>query len=80
MGGAEVGNGKIPPAVFKSWPDGMKAGLGDVGNNPVKTWLIRHTSGNIWVHLVMSPTSGSYIIAHEKPHGILRARPADEKL
>ena len=79
LGGAEVGNGKIPPAVFKKWPAGMKAGLGDVANYPVKTWLVRHTSGNVWVHLVMTPTGASYIIAHEKPHGVPRARPTDEE-
>ena len=83
LGGAEVGNGKIPPSVTKSWPDsitvGFVDGLGDVYNNPVKTWLIRHVSGNIWIQLVSNSAGGSYIIAHEKPHGTGRAQPAVEK-
>lgn len=70
MGGVQVGEGKIPAEVSGQWGEeiklGMMMGLGDVYNQPVKTWVVRRPEGNIWVQLVQDSAQGWLTIGQEK--------------
>lgn len=70
MGGRKVYEGKVPREEIDAWGDeitqGFIDGLGDVYNDPVKTYVVRRNDGNIWVHLVTDNVHGSYVIGQEQ--------------
>ncbi len=70
MGGVKVSEGRIPREAVEGWGDeitqGFIAGLGDVYNQPVTTYLVRRTDGNIWIHFLSTTAQGAYVVGQEK--------------
>ncbi len=70
LGGFLVSEGKVPSQETDRWGDeikmGFNDGLGDVYNNPARTYLIRRNDGNIWLHLVTNSATGGYVVGLEQ--------------
>jgi len=70
LGGRKVSEGRIPREVIDGWgteiTQGFNAGLGDVWNAPVSTYVVRHADGNIWLHLVTNSAQGWYVVGREQ--------------
>lgn len=70
LGGRKVSEGDIPYETVKSWGDeiitGFSGGLGDVYNNPAATYVVRHASGNIWIHLVADTSQAWIVLGQEE--------------
>lgn len=57
-GGVRVASGQVPESAYAALPDAMRQelldALGDLGNSPVTTYVIRRADRTIWVHAVVS--------------------------
>lgn len=66
-GGVKVTEGRIPNEAISTLDEDItvdrNAGLGDIWNEPVTTYLIRRADQDIWVHLVTNSAMGSWTIA-----------------
>lgn len=70
-GGVKVADGKIPRQATSTLTEevtvGHNAGLGDVYNSPVTTYVIHRADQDIWVHLVTDSAMGSWTIVATEP-------------
>ncbi|PZU09925.1 MAG: flagellar motor protein MotB [Sphingomonas sp.] len=70
-GGAPVAEGKIPPDVAKTIGRDvtidMNGALGDIYNDPVKTWAIRRADREIWLHFTATSAMGTLTVVETKP-------------
>ena len=57
-GGVRIASGQIPQTAYAGLPEVMRQqlldALGDVGNSPATTYVIRRADRTIWVHAVVS--------------------------
>lgn len=70
MGGQKVSEEKIPGQVIDGWGNeitqGFITGLGDVYNEPARTYVVHRDDGNVWLQLVTNSAEGWYIVGKEK--------------
>ena len=70
LGGRKVSEGRIPREVIDGWgteiTQGFSAGLGDVWNVPVTTYVVRRADGNIWLHLAANSSQAWYVVGREE--------------
>lgn len=57
-GGVRIASGQIPQSAYMDLPEATRQGLldalGDIGNSPATTYVIRRADRTIWVHAVVS--------------------------
>lgn len=57
-GGVRIASGDIPQSAYTALPEAMRlellSALGDLGNSPATTYVIRRADRTIWVHAVVS--------------------------
>ena len=70
MGGVQVSEEKIPDDTVKGWGDGITGGfikgLGDVYSEPVVTYVVHRTEGNLWIHFCQDEMQAGIIVGQEK--------------
>ena len=71
MGGVRIAAGRVPASVIATINDAdrqaLLPGLGDIGNSPVQTWIVRRRDRQIWVQYAGSPAQASIAVVATLP-------------
>lgn len=82
-GGVKLWESTIPSEVYNAMPEeaysAASAGLGDIYNDPVATWVIRREDKVIWIHLTVGSSQAGFSVVETGPLAITAGLlPADE--